>query len=208
VLDGAAPKPQKVMVVKDVAVCGRIEHLDDRVVVGEGGGLKNAVITVKGVKGGKGIESMGREFILDQRTCAYSPHVLLVPVGAKLKILNSDGVLHNVHTFSTLNTPFNVAQPKTNKKVEKTFGVPERIPVKCDVHGWMSSWVVVVADAYSAVTDESGAFSIDGIPPGKYTAVCWQEEFGERSFEFEVAPGKTTVRDVHYRDTKGEQAAK
>jgi plastocyanin len=198
VLDGEAPKPKKLMVVKDVAVCGKIDHLDDRIVVGGDGGLRNAVITVKGVRNGRGLASMGKEFVLDQRACAYSPHVLLVPVGAKLKILNSDGVLHNVHTFSAINRPFNVAQPKTNKKVEMTFSAPERIAVRCDVHGWMSSWVVVVGDAYSAVTDEAGRFTIGGIPPGKYTAVCWQEELGEKTFEFEVAGGKTAATEIRY----------
>jgi plastocyanin len=206
VLSGAAPKRQKMMIVKDAAVCGKIDHLDDRVIVGDGGGLRYAVVTVKGVRNGKACSTMGREFILDQRTCAYSPHVLLVPVGAKLKIVNSDGVLHNVHSFSKLNQAFNVAQPKTNRKVEKSFDVPERIAMKCDVHGWMCAWVVVVPDPYSAVTDEAGRFSIDGIPPGKYTAVCWQEELGERTFEFEVTAGKKVVRDVLYGEAKQQQA--
>jgi plastocyanin len=163
---------------------------------------------VRGVKNGKGLASLGRDFVLDQRTCAYSPHVLLVPVGAPVKIVNNDGVLHNIHTFSTHNPPFNIAQPKTNKKVEKTFTVPEKISVRCDVHGWMSSWIVVVDDAYSAVTDASGRFTIDGIPPGKYTAVCWQEELGEQTFEFEVVPGKVAGHDIHYRDVKGQHAVK
>jgi plastocyanin len=208
VLDGAAPEPKKLMVVKDVAVCGKVDHLDDRIVVGEGGGLRYAVVTVKSVKNGRTLASMGREFVLDQRACAYSPHVLLVPVGARLKILNSDGVMHNVHTFSSLNRPFNVAQPKTNKKIEKSFDVPERIPVRCDVHGWMSSWVVVVDDAYSAVTDEEGRFTIEGIPPGKYEAVCWQEELGEQTFAFEVVAGKVAEREVRYRNDKGPAAGK
>jgi plastocyanin len=208
VLSGAAPKRQKMMIVKDAAVCGKIDHLDDRVVVGEGGALRYAVITVKGVRNGKGCATMGREFLLDQRTCAYTPHVLLVPVGAKLKIINSDGVLHNVHSFSKINQAFNVAQPKTNRKVEKSFDAPERIAMKCDVHGWMSSWVVVVADPYCAVTDEAGRFTIGDIPPGKYTGVCWQEELGERSFEFEVAPGKTVVREIAYTAGERQQAGK
>ena len=205
-LDGPRTKPAKLSVIKDVAVCAKIDHHDDRIVAGEDGGLRYAVVTVKGVKNGKGIAALGREFELDQRACAYTPRVLLVPVGGRLKIVNSDAVLHNVHTFSKKNAPFNVAQPKTNRKIEKKFDHPERISVRCDVHGWMCAWVVVVEDAYSAVTDAAGRFSIDGIPPGKYTAVCWQEELGEKTFEFEVKPGEKVEREVRYRigDQKAE----
>ncbi|HLF14588.1 MAG TPA: carboxypeptidase regulatory-like domain-containing protein [Bacteroidota bacterium] len=137
--------------MKDVAVCGKINHLDDRLVVGHDGGITNAVVSV-------------------------------------MKIRNDDGILHNIHTFSIRNKPFNIAQPKVLREIERAFAVPERIPVRCDVHGWMSSWVIVVDHPYNAVTDQEGRFEISGIPPGRYTGVCWQEELGEQSAEIIVGP--------------------
>ncbi len=189
--DGPVPGRQKLLVVKDVAVCGRVNHLDDRLVVGEEGGIRNAVVSVRGVKGGRPLLSMGDKFTLDQRACAYSPHVLILPAGSPLTVSNNDGVLHNIHTFSTLNKPFNVAQPKVLKEIERTFDVPEKIAVRCDVHGWMCAWVVVVDDPYHAVTDEEGMFEISGIPPGEYVVECWQEELGEQSsgITLGVTPG-------------------
>ncbi len=186
---GDRPKPRKLLVVKDVAVCGIIDHLDDRLVVAEKGGIRNAVVSIKGVNGGRGIATMGDDFVLDQKTCAYFPHVLLVPVGKTLKVLNSDGVLHNIHTYSSVNPAFNVAQPKALKEIKKTFSRPERIAVKCDVHGWMSSWVIVVDHPYHAVTDEDGRFEISGIPPGRYVAECWQEELGTVTAEVTIGEG-------------------
>ena len=186
---GPVPPRQKAMVVKDGAVCGKINHLDDRLVVCATGGIEHAVVSIRGVKGGKPIAALGREFVLDQRTCAYSPHVLLVPKGENLRILNNDGVLHNIHTFSTINKPFNVAQPKVLKEIRRSFAECERIPVRCDVHGWMSSWVVVVDHPYHAVTDAEGRFEISGIPPGRYTIECWQEELGVQTAEVAIGNG-------------------
>lgn len=191
--DGSRPTRQKLMVVKDVEVCRKIDHRDDRLVVDDRGGIRYAVVSVRGVGKVAARSATAKEYVLDQRTCAYDPHVLIVPVGVPLKIHNSDGVLHNIHTFSTLNRPFNIAQPKALKVVEKSFTIPERIGVRCDVHGWMSSWVIVVDDDFHAVTDESGRFEIENIPPGSYTALCWQEELGELSAELVVDAGSGPV---------------
>ncbi len=186
VYDGPRPARQKLLVVKDVEVCGRIDHRDDRLVVDDRGAIRYAVVSVRGVVKKSSASAETGEYLLDQRACAYEPHVIIVPVGRPLRIHNSDGILHNVHTYSTLNRPFNLAQPKGLRILEKTFAFPERIGVRCDVHGWMSSWVIVVEDGYNAVTDETGRFDIQGIPPGRYTAVCWQEQLGELSAEIVV----------------------
>jgi plastocyanin len=200
VLDGPRPGRKKVMVVKDVAVCGKIDHVDDRLVVGDGGGIMNAVVSIHGVKGGRKCDSMGKEFVLDQRGCAYNPHVLLIPVGEKLKVLNNDGVLHNIHTYSTINPAFNIAQPKVLRELDRKFSAPERISVRCDVHGWMSSWVIVVDQPYNAVTDENGNFEIEGVPPGTYTVECWQEELGEQTAVITM-DGSTAQHNFTYIST-------
>ncbi len=200
VYDGAPPGRQKLIVVKDVEVCRRIDHLDDRLVVDRNGGIRYAVVSVRGAGKAPRVSAAAGEFVLDQRACAYDPHVIIVPVGATLKIRNSDGILHNIHTYSSLNRPFNVAQPRGLRVIEKTFTAPERIGVRCDVHGWMSSWVIVVDDDYHAVTDEAGLFVIPDIPAGRYDATCWQEQLGELHAEIVVGEGGgPTLHEFTYR---------
>ena len=40
---------------------------------------------------------------------------------------------------------------------------------------------------YYAVTKPDGSFSIDGVPPGKYTLVAWHERTGKSEQTVEVA---------------------
>ena len=42
---------------------------------------------------------------LDQNGCVYVPHVQGIMVGQPYQILNSDGVLHNVHSLPKVNPP-------------------------------------------------------------------------------------------------------
>lgn len=192
VLQGQAPRPQKLMVVKDTNVCGLEAQYDERLVVSKNMGIRNAVVYLTGVNGGKPLSSLGSEFVLDQQGCRYQPHVLLIPINTPLHILNDDGILHNFHTFTNKNRPLNLSQPEFLKKMNVAFKYPEFIPARCDVHGWMSGWIVAVDQPYYAVTDIDGNFSLSDIPPGVYTLNCWQEMLGEQTTPVTVEPGRTT----------------
>lgn len=190
---GKAPAPKKLSVTKDTQVCGKAEHIDESLVVGANGGIKDAIVSLKGVKGGKGLDALGTSFVLDQKGCMYSPHVSIVPVNVPVKILNPDGILHNIHTYSTKNPPFNKSQPQFKKEMTATFTAPEMVVAKCDVHGWMSSNILVVDHPYHAVTDAKGAFTIKDVPPGTYTAEIWQEKLGTKTAQVTVTAGQTAT---------------
>jgi carboxypeptidase family protein len=174
---GAPPPKKKVDVTKDKEVCGKNEIDDESLVVGPDKGLKNAVILVQGAKGGK-FTSLKVE--LDQKGCQYVPHVVVVPTTGQLDILNSDGILHNIHTQSTANPAINVAQPKFKKVLTEKFAKPEIIKAACDAHGWMSGWIVATDNPFVAVTDDKGNFSIKDLPPGTYKVEIWQETLGKQ----------------------------
>src|SRR5206468_541487 len=143
---------------KDPEVCGK-EKMSPDLVVGSDGALANVVVTVEAQRGKK-LELPAQDRVFDQKTCEYKPHVLLFPAGSTVDVLNSDGILHNIHTFGTANPPSNQAQPKFKPKIQIKVEKPETIPVKCDVHGWMSAWWVATDQPYVALTDATGAFKI------------------------------------------------
>ncbi|MEE9189802.1 MAG: hypothetical protein V3U16_03430, partial [Candidatus Neomarinimicrobiota bacterium] len=200
VYEGNVPKPQKLLVVKDVEVCGKSDHYDERLRVGKRKGIQNAVVSLTNIQNGKPLDVMGTEFVLDQKGCSYQPHVLLVPVDTSVQILNNDGILHNIHTFSKKNRPVNLAHPKFKKKLEMVFKHPEKVSVKCDVHGWMSAWIVVVNHPYYAITDSDGSFTLDDIPTGTYTVTCWQELLGEQIAQVNIEAGASVTIDFKYNN--------
>ncbi len=199
---GEAPTLQKLMVIKDVKVCAKVDHFDERLVVDEENGIKDVVVWLDKVEGGKSLDSLGEEFILDQKDCAYNPHVLIVPVNTPVKILNNDKILHNIHTYGVKNKPVNLAQPRFKKTIKMTFTEPEKVQVRCDVHGWMSAWIIAAEHAYYTITDEKGEYSLDGIPPGKYTLNFWQESLGEKELEVTIKEEKNVQLDFAFEPAK------
>ncbi|HSB71669.1 MAG TPA: carboxypeptidase regulatory-like domain-containing protein [Candidatus Methylomirabilis sp.] len=174
---GTPPPKKKIDVTKDKEVCGKGEIYDESLVVGPDKGLKYAVVTIVGAKGGK-FPSQKAE--LDQKGCHYIPRVVVVPTTGELDILNSDGILHNIHTHSTANPAVNVAQPKFKKVLTQKFTKPEIIKATCDAHGWMTGWIVVTDHPFVAVTDDKGNFAIKDIPPGSYKVEIWHETLGKQ----------------------------
>src|SRR5258706_3978098 len=180
--------PAKVSVGKDQDVCGDAK-VDATLIVGAQGELKNAVIQIIDVKQGKAPTKLA---VLYKAKCEYSPHVVVLSTGGTVKITNSDGILHNVHSLSQINSPFNRAQPKYLKEVKETFAKAEIIALRCDVHGWMNGWVVVTDNPFFDVTQSDGAFKFDNVPVGKYTLDVWHETLGKATQAVEVKAGEVT----------------
>lgn len=175
---GTAPARQPVLVVKDRECCGTPAPLDERLVVSADGGVRDAVVELCGVPR-SAAHTLPGPFTLTQHGCTYTPHVLVVPVGTPVEIQNADPIMHNVHSFCRRNEAVNRAQGGGSDPMALTFARAERVRLRCDLHGWMSAWVVVAAHPWFACTDAQGRFSLDGVPPGTYTVRCWQERLGE-----------------------------
>jgi plastocyanin len=187
--DGTAPAPKEVEVTKDKEVCALHKHFIEDLIVDSGGGIANAVVVVKGSKG----DMKAGDVTFDQKGCDYVPHVLAFPAGSTVKIVNSDGILHNIHTYSTANPSFNMAQPKFKKVIEQKVEKPEVIKVTCDAHGWMHGWWVATDTPYFAVTDAKGSYTIKDVPPGDYTVEVWQEKLGTDDQKASVKDGATAT---------------
>ena len=180
-------KPGILTIGKDKEVCGA-SKTDPALLVGAQGEVKNAVIQITG---SAGKTAPDKEAVLDQAKCEYAPHVLVIPAGTTVKIRNNDGILHNVHTYSKINSPFNKAQPKYLKEFDHTFEKPEYISVKCDVHGWMSGWIVITEKVHFTVSGADGVFQLADVPAGEHTVEVWHETLGNQTQKVTVAAKET-----------------
>jgi hypothetical protein len=130
---------------------------------------------------------------MDQSKCEFIPHVVIVPAGGTVDFLNSDRLLHNIHTTPKVNPPVNRTQPK-NRTIPLVFEKPEIVRINCDLHSWMQAWVVVAAHPFYAITGADGQFAFDNLPPGQYKLKVWQERLG-------TVPASVTVGSQDARVT-------
>ena len=196
-LAGPPPALKPLQVNKDQATCGKTQPVE-ALLLGSDKSVKNAVVRLTNISKGKALDTAAKA-VLDQVKCRFVPHVNIVPVGATMEIKNSDPITHNIHTFSIDNDPINKAQPKTLPVISTKFTAPEIIKTQCDIHKWMSTWIIVADHPYHAITDGKGEFKLTDVPPGNYQMEIWHENLGKVTKEVTVKANSDTAVPVELK---------
>ena len=196
-LEGHFEKPGPLPVYKNRDFCGS-QVPNESLLVSPQGGLKNVVLIISGARKVTR-ENQPKNLVLDNKNCAFDPHVQVAPVGSEILLLNSDPILHDVHARLGSETLFNEGLP-TWRQVKKRLTRTGIIAIHCEVlHTWMSAYIVVTASPYFGVTDKEGEFVIEGVPAGTHKIEVWHEKLGTQSKTVSVGAGDVLRTDFVYR---------
>jgi len=165
---------------------------EQKVVTNPDGTLRYVFVFIKEGLAGKQFPTPTEQVVIDQRGCMYDPHVLGIMVGQPLKILNSDPLLHNIHSLAKNSPQFNIGMPIQGMDLPtKKFAAEEvMVRIKCDVHPWMESFVGVLNHPFYYVTGDGGSFELKDVPEGTYTIEAWHETFGTKTQSVTVKAGE------------------
>lgn len=154
------------------------------------GYLKNAVVSVRGdfsqAPGKK------KEYVLDQKDYRFEPHLIVVPAGEKLRILNSDPLAHDVRAFDDkAKMLFQYDMEVSGGDALVSFPEPGIYVIRCGLHKWMHAIVVSTPHPYYAVSDEAGGFFLEDVPEGQYTLEIWHEALGTKQASIDLVDSIT-----------------
>jgi plastocyanin len=139
-------------------------------------GVRFTVVHLESIEKGKKPARTGPAR-LDNRGCVFVPHVTAVMIGDTLRVRNDDPVVHNIRARvpGETRTHINVVQPTQGQETDREVRRPGVMALSCDTHPHMHGWLLAFPHPYFAVTDASGRFRLDDVPPGTYRVVAWHE---------------------------------
>ncbi len=118
---------------------------------------------------------------------AFSPHVLVVPVGSTVAFPNHDPFNHNVFSLSEAQ-PFDLGLYGRGQARSIRLERPGIVRVYCNVHAQMSALIVVRDGPYFAQPSGDGSFTLAAVPPGHSVLHAWHERASEVNRPVDVPP--------------------
>ncbi len=138
--------------------------------IGPGG----AVIWLRRLDGAMPHVAPAANQIVTQRDKTFLPHVLPVSVGTTVQFRNDDRIYHNVFSIAKPNE-FDAGIRATGATYTRTFSHPGVVELLCNIHSTMNGYVLVIDSPFYVKAQASGAFTIRGVPPGRYELSAWHE---------------------------------
>jgi plastocyanin len=132
--------------------------------------------------------------VLDQRNMAFTPRLLVVPVGTTVAMPNSDRVFHNVFSYHN-GKRFDLGLYPAGTRKMVTFDQPGVSRIFCNIHPTMAAYVVAVPSSRYAVTDADGRFVIEDVDGGAQTFSLWRAGAEPHSGTVTVVSGQPVTID-------------
>lgn len=113
--------------------------------------------------------------VIDQIDKEFVDTVTVVQVGSAVTFPNHDDIRHHVYSFSPakqFELPLYLGTPAE----PVVFDQPGVVTLGCNIHDWMSAYVLVVDTPFYALTDEQGSTVIKDLPVGDYEIEVWDKQ--------------------------------
>jgi plastocyanin len=124
----------------------------------------------------------------------FDPYTIAVRVGSKVQFPNRDAVQHHVYSLSKpaqFEIPLHGGE-ETESVVLDQLGL---VPVGCNIHDWMLSYVMVVDTPWFGTTDDAGTLQIGELPAGRYQLKAWHPRL-RKATEREIIVADTEVTEL------------
>jgi hypothetical protein len=203
--EGTAPKSTRIDMSPDPS-CARLHPspvTTEEIMKDGNGGLANVVVFISEGLGNRTFDPPNAPAVIEQKGCLYRPHVVAMRANQKLEVVNSDNTTHNIHPQPNNNREWNKSQPP-GLAIEESFAREEiAIPVRCNVHPWMRSYIAVFKHPYFVVTGKNGSFDLKDLPPGTYTIQAWHEKLGTATQKITVGASETRTVEFVFKPLPG-----
>lgn len=201
-IDGEVPGDSVITPTVDQESCGA--GFPDSSIVRRGKALGTAVVWLTDVKQGKTLPVERRTEIVNEN-CRLVPRVQAVVVGTTVNVRNEDRLAH-ITRFVRGGTGGDTlaripltddGQVVPNEHIAAKSGL---VAATCLRHPWTRGFIAVFESPYFAITDTTGGFRLDSIPPGTYHLRVWHER-GTSTIERDVTVSATSVSRVDLKVT-------
>jgi len=171
-----------------LSLCRATEAADLQVRVTQPNGkpVPGAVVTVHAL-GAAPPSAAPVQAVMDQLDLAFTPDVLVIPVGSTVSFPNTDKTGHEVYSFSPTHQ-FKLPLYRGKPYPPEHFDRVGLVTLGCNIHDAMLAYILITDTPYYGRTGKDGNWSQPDIARGRYRIVVWSPRLAET--------GQTLQRDI------------
>ncbi len=216
VLTGPVPPPRfyHLVLFPNMDLCSKVEtdaemnRIIEDFEVAQDGGLKDVVVSIEHVSGGKPFAKPTLE--IKSEHCKFTPYVNAVRQDETFKVDNLDLAIHNSQVYQAERGKIIANIPIWPEKVadghvhfQKDYKIFQMI---CGMHEFMQTWGYRVQNPYYFITGDDGTFHIDGVPPGDYVVNAWHPLMDIRSQNIRVTGNEVVQLNFEFDGNEVDRA--
>ncbi len=150
-----------------------------------------AIVFIDGVKGD--FKPPADKAVIEQKGRQFLPAALAVLKGTTVSFPNLDDEYHNAFSRSEAKQ-FDLGRYATNETRDVACDKLGLIRIRCEIHTNMHAVIAVLDNPYFAITDANGAFTIKGVPEGRYKIYAFHEDYEPKEKPSE--PLRAVVQEI------------
>lgn len=110
--------------------------------------------------------------VIDQIDKEFVPLVTVAQTGTAILFPNKDNIRHSIYSFSPAK-PFELKLYIGTPASPVVFDKPGQVVLGCNIHDWMTAYVLVVDSPWFGKTGKDGKVTLDDLPAGDYVLRTW-----------------------------------
>lgn len=116
--------------------------------------------------------------VVGQHFKAFAPYISVTQLGNPVEFINQDDITH--HIYSAVGKDrFSFKIKAGQQRIKTNFSEPGEVAMGCNIHDWMSGYLLLLKTPYYAKTDSNGKVVLTIIQPGKYQLTVWHPQMQE-----------------------------
>jgi plastocyanin len=122
--------------------------------------------------------------VVTQKNKSFAPYVAVTQKGQSIAFENQDNIAHHIYSVSGGNR-FDFKVKAGNSKSTQELNHAEEIAMGCNIHDWMSGYVLVVDTPFYTQTNSEGLATIKLSVAGDYTLTIWHPHLDVKDYKLE-----------------------
>lgn len=124
---------------------------------------------------GQVLDKQESPLVIKQAGKSFVPYISVSQISSNVNFVNQDDITHHIYSAGSENKfSFKIKAGDTNTSVKLDH--PAEVAMGCNIHDWMSGYILVVNTPYYAKTDVQGIARFEISTFGKYRIVVWHPQ--------------------------------